>query len=111
MQGKITRPRVVRVGIYAAVLLFFALCPLSAVQGGIFRCPSTLLGGQCPGCGVTRALVCLMKGDFSSAFAFNAAFTAVIFPCLLLLALQDVFVILTRRKMSVVEYIWRGGKK
>ncbi|MBP3301062.1 MAG: DUF2752 domain-containing protein [Clostridia bacterium] len=98
-------------GIYCAVLLFFALCPLSAAEEGLFVCPSRLFGRQCFGCGMTRAFLSVMKGDLSGAFSYHGIFTAVLFPALLLLMGQDLFVILTRRPLSVVEYLWRGGRK
>lgn len=35
-------------------------------------CPSrALLGLPCPGCGMTRALAALLRGDFAAAFAFH----------------------------------------
>ena len=98
-------------GLYAAVLLFFALCPLSAAEAGFYVCPSRLWGSQCFGCGMTRAFLSVMKGDFAAAFSYHAIFTAVLFPSLLLLMGQDLFVILTHRPLSVVEYCWRGGRK
>ena len=111
MQRKMPRGRQWRPLIYGGILLFFLFYPYAAAENGLFRCPSAMLGFQCPGCGVTRAMTLLMKGRFAEAYALNEAFTAVIFPLLLLLAGQDTFVILTRRPLSVAEYLWRGGRK
>lgn len=111
MQKKMLRGRRWRPVIYAVILLFFALYPYDAAENGLFRCPSAMMGFQCPGCGVTRALTLLMKGRFAAAFALNEAFTAVIFPALLLLMGQDAFVVLTNRPLSVLEYLGRGGRK
>ena len=35
------------------------------------RCPLSLLGISCPGCGTLRALHCYLHGDFVRAFRFN----------------------------------------
>ena len=35
------------------------------------RCPLSLLGISCPGCGTLRALHCYLHGDFVRAFKFN----------------------------------------
>lgn len=111
MQKKISRGRRNRLLIYGGILLFFLLLPYEFAENGPFVCPSARVGFPCPGCGVTRALTLLMKGQFSAAYALNESFTAVIFPLLLLLMGQDVFVILTHRPLSVTEYLWRGGRK
>ncbi|MDR1726670.1 MAG: DUF2752 domain-containing protein [Acidobacteriota bacterium] len=47
----------------------FAWTPLTGLPG----CPlHTLTGLYCPGCGTTRALVCLAHGDFAGALSNNA---------------------------------------
>ena len=91
--------------------MFFFLYPYALAENGLFVCPSARIGFQCPGCGITRAMTLLMKGHFGEAYALNEIFTAVLFPLLLLLMGQDTFVILTHRPLSVLEYLWRGGKK
>lgn len=35
------------------------------------RCPLSLIGISCPGCGTLRALHCYSHGEFARAFAFN----------------------------------------
>lgn len=107
MQGKQARFRVARMVFYLLLLLFFALLPYEAVAEGFFRCPSTLVGLQCPGCGVTRAMTLLMKGRLAEAFELNSVFSALLFPLFLVGMGQDVFVILTKRPLSVFEYFWR----
>src|SRR5262245_58716173 len=57
--------RIVRVAAYAAplpiaYLLHVPICPIARVM----RRP-------CPGCGMTRALVALVSGDFQQALALN----------------------------------------
>lgn len=90
---------------YLSVLLFFALIPYEAVEQGWFHCPSTWVGLQCPGCGVTRAMTLLMHGHFAEAWTMNPVFCSVLFPGFLLTAGQDVFVTLTKKKTSFLEYI------
>lgn len=54
-------------GILAAVSFYFLLRYLF---GGF--CPSVLVTGfPCPGCGMTRALLYLLQGNFERAFALN----------------------------------------
>jgi hypothetical protein len=37
-----------------------------------------LLGRECPGCGLTRAGVCLVQGDFAGAWAANPLWVIVV---------------------------------
>ena len=56
-------------GILMAVLLYFLFHGLF----GAF-CPSLLIMGlPCPGCGMTRAVICLFKGEFARSWALNPA--------------------------------------
>lgn len=49
------------------------------------RCPFSLLGFSCAGCGTLRALHCYLHGDFARAFNFNPLFPfSLAFVCLLL---------------------------
>lgn len=105
MQRKILAFRIFRIVFYFALLLFFALLPYEAAADGIFRCPSAVIGFQCPGCGVTRAMTLLMHGRFAEAWDMNAVFCAVLFPGFLLTAGQDVFITLTGKKQSFLEYL------
>lgn len=36
----------------------------------------TCTGHPCPGCGMTRALLCALRGDFAGAFSFHCMFWA-----------------------------------
>ncbi len=104
MQRK-TRFRLLRIALYLVLFLAFALWPYEGVAGGFFRCPSTLVGLQCPGCGVTRAMSLVMHGRISEAFGMNQIFTLILFPAFVLTAAQDVFITVTGKKCSFLEYL------
>lgn len=111
MQRKTTWFRILRLMLYLLLFLFFALLPYSAAENGIFLCPSAAMGFSCPGCGVTRAMTLLMKGRFAEAWGMNPVFCGILFPGALLTALQDIYVTVSGKKLSFLEYIagWNGG--
>ncbi len=104
MQRK-TRFRILRIALVLLIFLAFALWPFEWVEGGIFRCPSTLVGLQCPGCGVTRAFSLVMHGRFAEAFGMNQIFTLILFPAFVLTAVQDIVVTVTKKECSFLEYL------
>ena len=104
MQRKQVFFRILRAVFYGALLLFFALMPYDGVANGLFRCPSAMVGLQCPGCGATRAFSLLMHGQFFQAWEMNAVFCGIIFPAFLLVAVQDLYVTVTGKKESFLEY-------
>ena len=54
------------------VLVAAALLPPTLVASGPPLCPFRLLTGlPCPGCGLTRSLVCLLHGDLAMSLAFH----------------------------------------
>lgn len=56
-------------GLIAAVILYFMMHRLFDAF-----CPSILIAGfPCPGCGMTRALLCLLRGQAARAWALNPA--------------------------------------
>ena len=56
----------------ALVLAAGALYAALAVRFGGLPCPFRLVTGlQCPGCGVTTLLLCLLRGDWQGAWAAN----------------------------------------
>ena len=63
---------------------------ISMIMGKILEIPCIFLwltGYECIGCGMTRALLCALKFDFSSAFAYHWMFWSV--PILGLYVLFD----------------------
>lgn len=56
-------------GLIAAVILYFIMHRLFDAF-----CPSILIAGfPCPGCGTTRAMLCLLRGQAARAWALNPA--------------------------------------
>lgn len=54
------------------VLLAGIVLPPEVAAGGPVLCPFRLLTGlPCPGCGLTRSLVCLLHGDLATSVAFH----------------------------------------
>ncbi|MBP5284325.1 MAG: DUF2752 domain-containing protein [Treponema sp.] len=62
-------------------------------------------GVKCPGCGMTRAAVCLGKGDFRSAFSFNALSLTVMPVLVVYLIFRQVKEYKGGKGFSVWEYI------
>lgn len=56
--------------IYALIMIIFKLesCPVKL-----------LIGLPCPGCGMTRAVICLLKLDFKGSFRYNALWLILLF--------------------------------
>lgn len=45
----------------------------------LYKCPfDFLFGVSCPGCGMTRSLICLLHFDFSGAFYYHPLFPLVV---------------------------------
>jgi len=58
--------------------VFYAAAPLLAalavflIFSGFYHCPVDLIFGiPCPGCGMTRAFLCLLKGDLSGSLQMH----------------------------------------
>lgn len=62
---------------------------------------------KCPGCGMTRAMLSLLQGNFSEAFSHNPMFWSV--PVLYLFFLMDGHIFKSRRMNHIVLGIILGG--
>lgn len=70
----------------------------------------------CPACGLTRATISILKLDFVSAYKYNSFYTIVLLPLVLILIINDIYVILKRKctkvnEFSLVEILLGEGKK
>ena len=73
------------------ILLWISGIGLCVLYGVLFGCTyKKLLGIPCPGCGMTRAWLCLLKGDIVNAFRWHPLF-AVFPPVLALFVHKTVF--------------------
>lgn len=72
-------------------------------------------GILCPACGLTRATISIMQFKFQKAFELNAFYTIVLIPFVLILVLNDLYVIIKRhitkkKDISLVEIMLGEGK-
>lgn len=88
---------IVRIFIYIAIFLAILYLPERFFETHSFCIYYNLFGIKCIGCGITRATVSILNGDFYRAWAFNPlAFIAV--PLVGFLVLYDSY--LTIKKYS-----------
>lgn len=79
-----------RLGLYLAWIGFFVLVPTSFFESHrsvcLFR---NILGRECPGCGMTRAVSSLLHGDLAGALQYNRLIV-VVFPLLCYILMRAV---------------------
>ena len=72
----------------------------------LYGCPfSRLLGLTCPGCGLTRAWLCLLRGQWREAFAHHLLFLPVP-PMLFLLIHRRIPLLADKRALDVVLFLF-----
>lgn len=95
------RWRVLAVGVVALVIMCFVRCFDPAVHRFYPPCLwNRLTGWQCAGCGATRALYHLTRGEWAEAFRLNPGFVAAL-PVLAVIALF-------RRRWFDTSRFWFG---
>lgn len=81
----------VALGLLLIVPLLLAALPTTWVEQGPVICPyRRFLQLECPGCGMTRALVALMHGDFEAALIWNKG-VIVVAPLLIFFWLKAIW--------------------
>jgi hypothetical protein len=79
----------VRVLVLMAAPLAFVLIPTRHIEKAPILCPfRRLTGHNCPGCGMTRAVSCLMHGRPRRAVAYNPR-VLIVFPLMVWLWLTE----------------------
>ncbi len=88
-------------------LYFVAICGvvIPYLMGhNILMCPIKFLFHiPCPGCGLTRALFCILKGDIPSAFYYNHS-SVIIFPFIFVFLLLFIIDIIFNRAFAYNLY-------
>ncbi len=75
--------RYIKLGVMALAPMIILLLPADYFDQGPALCPSVIFFNKtCFGCGITRAIMHLMHGEFSIAKEFHA-YVFIIFPILL----------------------------
>ena len=86
------KQRIRRLIIYSAVLLLVGVAyAVFYTRTGIgIPCPLRFLTGlKCPGCGVTRMCISLLRGNFSAAWQYNPVLLCLL-PLFLFLGIQSI---------------------
>ena len=94
------------------VVAVTALCLYSLINKPfeakeIFCFANRVTGIKCPSCGVTRAVWCMLHGDFKTAFYYNALFTVGIIPSLIFTTLSSVNYCLENKLAYLPKYGWK----
>ena len=103
---------VVRILVYVAFLLFFALIPMEIIEKGSLCQWYNTFGIVCPTCGFTRGFSNFMHFDFAKSYMYNPVLTLFAAPAVILIMIEDVFVMIKRwlkktEEMSFAEFILR----
>ena len=107
----------VRLTLYVVVFLLLLLLPISFFEQRSFCIYYNLFGVRCPGCGMTRAVVNLLHGNWERALMYNR-FAAVVAPVLAAVILHDSYCIvrrylpgrLRRDKSSLIDWLFGREK-
>lgn len=103
---------IIRVILYLALLISFALIPTSFFEEkGSFCFTFLNYGFKCPSCGVTRGFSNFMHLNFAKAFEYNPFYTIAIFPIAIIVMINDSITIIKRMikkdfKYSYLEFFF-----
>ena len=86
---------------YALITVFIIILILS-----FYRCPFYfLLGIPCPFCGMTRAFLCVLKGDFIEAFYFHPLWPLVIVAGIIFILVKIKVLKLSGKAVNILAFI------
>jgi hypothetical protein len=79
-----------KLGLYLLIICIFVLVPTSFFESGHSICiVKNIMGIECPGCGMSRAISCIFHGNFHGALQYNKLIVLV-FPLLCYLFITSV---------------------
>lgn len=86
---------------YALITVFIIILILS-----FYRCPFYfLLGIPCPFCGMTRAFLCVLKGDLIEAFYFHPLWPLVIAAGIIFILVKIKVLKLSGKAVNILAFI------
>lgn len=103
----------VRIIIYVVSICFAILAAIDKINLSCYW--QEKYGILCPACGLTRATISILQFKFREAFELNAFYTSVLIPFVLILVVNDLYVIIKRhitkkKDISLVEIMLGEGK-
>lgn len=104
-EGKKNKFAFVRIVIYIISIILVILAQIGILKTSCYWYEN--YGITCPSCGLTRATNSILKLKFKEAFEYNAIYTCSLLPFLILLIINDLY-ILTKRyilKKEDISYI------
>lgn len=104
----------VRIILYIVGILFLIMVAIGKVNIPCFWKENFNI--ICPSCGITRATKCALTLKFRDALQYHLLYTGIIFPFLILLWVNDIYVITKRRitgkaDFSYIEIVCGYAKK
>ena len=91
----------VRIAIYVAVLSLIIIIPLEAIESRSICIFYNWFGIRCFGCGATRAMANLLRGDILRAWQYNC-YAVVLSPIMAGVVINDVYCIIRRHFCGVI---------
>ena len=87
------------------IYIFLFLILLSVILT-IYHCPfKYILGISCPTCGLTRAMICFFKLDFSGAFHYHAFWPVVVVGSIIYTLYITKIIKINKKKILSIIYI------
>lgn len=82
--------RIIILVLLTVIAIYLSLVPLDEIALGRDLCLfKAITGKQCPGCGMTRAIASILRGDFQAALHYNFR-VIIVFPLLCYVILKEI---------------------